>query len=89
MCRCEPTPNYVLLPVNTWRCWSKTRSGLLATFRTAAYAMRVNTSQGRIDNGHAGRGHFAQAGAEEPAVPDLRCSAVHEVTGVGAQSLSP
>ena len=53
------------------------------------YVMRLDTSQGRINNDHAGRGHLVQVGAEEPAMPDLRRSVVHEVTSVGAQPLSP
>ena len=47
--RYEPKPGCVLQPVSIWRCWSKTQSGLLATFRTSEFAMRLNTSQGRIN----------------------------------------
>ncbi len=57
---------------------------VVATFRTAAYAIRLNISQGRINNGRAGERDLVQARAEEPAIPDLRRSAVHEVTSVGA-----
>ena len=67
----------------------QTQSVLLATFTTAAYAGRLNASLSRIDNGHAGKGRFVQARAEKPAMSDLRRSAVHEVTSVGAQSPSP
>ena len=51
--------------------------------RRVLYAGRLqgrSATQGRINNGHAGRGHLVQAGAEEPAIPDLRRSAVHEVS---------
>ena len=49
MCQYEPKPSCGLRPVSTWPCWSKTQGGLLATFRTAAYVMPLDTSQGRIN----------------------------------------
>ena len=61
---------------------------VVATFRTTVYAT-LNTSLGQINNGHAGRGHLVQAGIKKPAIPDLRRSAIHEVTNVGAQTPSP
>ena len=50
MCQYEPKPSCGLRPVSTWPCWSKTQGGLLATFRTAAFAMLLDTSQDRINS---------------------------------------